>query len=151
MSRKHRLLAITIASMTMAVAGGDIIESFDGHGEFNDVNGRISGFDLEGWMVGSSDWESSGEKTLDGAFLINVAGRPAATAHAEYLRLAGIQWSGSFVQRIEVQDVSIFIPDSGRRETNLFFEHSFDAADPSEDRLIMCVCVGLLPLSLPTF
>ncbi|MCA9211673.1 MAG: hypothetical protein KDB27_01290 [Planctomycetales bacterium] len=142
------VISLILAVPSSAVADA-LVETFDGNGEFNDVTNRTNGFDLSGWSVFSSDWDVTGDKTLDGVFTFAATGKPGFGGHSETLILGDLQWDGSFVQRVEVRDFSIAATDEGgREEARLLFEFSFDLADPRQKSLAMCLC-ATNSISLP--
>ncbi|MFC1758386.1 hypothetical protein ACFL2H_06410 [Planctomycetota bacterium] len=139
MNRKCQLSIVVATMLTFiavrSVGGAGIVESFNGDGEFMDASGRVSGFDLSDWLVHSSDWELSGTKVLDGTFAFDVSDQPGFEGQLESMVLRDINWHTSFVQRIEIQGLSIDRGDLGN-EAALQFLHNFDSNELRSDNLL---------------
>ncbi|MCA9211821.1 MAG: hypothetical protein KDB27_02055 [Planctomycetales bacterium] len=143
MKRRFRLWLVFATCSILLTASvaytEDVTESFNGNGDFIDATRSVFGFDQAGWTVYSSDWDRSGIKVLDGAFTFDVSDQLGFEGLFESIYLADISWHSSFVQRIEIEDLSIE-PEPERLETGsrltLEFIHNFDSDELQSDNLL---------------
>ncbi|MFC1758304.1 hypothetical protein ACFL2H_05995 [Planctomycetota bacterium] len=114
--------ALVISLMLHAAAlAADVMESFNGEGDFTDVSGRVEGLDEPDWTIEFDD-PSGARELVNGGYPLSLA---ISKNHYDALGMRDIEWSGGFVQRLEIRDLNLFtFPDDFNGVSYVSHEHS---------------------------
>ncbi|MCA9217056.1 MAG: hypothetical protein KDB27_28500 [Planctomycetales bacterium] len=128
------LIAVALSFAARTLIASDVRlfeESFNGVGEFADVSGQLDGLDLPGWSASLAE-----DIELDGTIPLSFSSFGVEWAE---LQMNDVEWSGSFIQRLEIRGVSMSVLEGQMMATaHLSMTHSF----ANRQRLALGLAIG---------
>ncbi len=120
-------ILLVMASATVALAGiSDFVETFDGNGPYESVDGQFDGLDNPGWNI----FGDGIARFQDGGLYVENVGSPEGGSVTVVEK--STTGSGSFAERVEIKNPDLGIPvkdDTLGANSLIGLNHVFDLED----------------------